>query len=441
MFDKSVAEESCYTFSLVNRRGWVAFQVSIDGGTRVLTPEEVIAILFVRLKEACQVYLGSEVRDVVIGVPVAYYDSQRRATLDAARMAGFRVVGVINVPASIALAYHQTEGVEYPRTLMTLNIGGGETDVSVVQMFPSSFRVIASGGNSESGGDDIDARMIDGIVDEFISVNGVDLRYNKTAIQCLRLAIKAWKRSWRWSENNELNTTFIVSGYNLSYTIGREQFARASSQVAKEMSRIVQATKERAFALGISDIDRVIFNGGTCRNPYVLRVLSEVANCPIDDSLINTEPVAEGTAYYAALLGGVANLDHPVDYFSDVTDRTFGVVSSVGWQDVISAQSTVPISKTIRLKKLYSGSSLEVFVYERDKLVAADYHPVGVYQIGPLSQGMEIDVRLSIDRFFIFHLTVDNPLVSVAQYNGRITEEEIGKLAEEIQFNHTVVTS
>ncbi|XP_071827233.1 uncharacterized protein [Apostichopus japonicus] len=436
LFNEIVGDVSFYTYSLVDRKGWFGYRVEFEDQVKIVTPEEVIAQLLIETKDISEAYLGVEVRDVVIGVPVGFYDSQRRATLDAATIAGLNVIGFINAPTAIALAYNLMVGVQDEPivTLTVLNIGGGETGVIVANVAPTSCRVIASGGNPANGGDDISARLMDDIVEEFQMQHDVDPRSNLVALQRLRMAVNEAITALESTPSADIYLPSLVDELPLSTTITRDRLKRASSKVIDEMRRIVDRTQQQAYAMGVSHIDKFIFSGGTCHNYHVRKALDEMVGSSLDDSLMDQEYVAKGTALYAALLTGDQDLDHPV-LLEEITSRTFGINIYAGLQkNVIMAQSSIPTSQVVRLNDSSSaGTTLTISVYERDRAVAADNHLVGVYEISPVNASMEVDVLFSVDEDSIFHFDTVNPNFHVIPNTGRLNEMELEKMKEEAQ--------
>src|SRR3982074_2197319 len=175
------------------------------------TPQQISAMILQKLKKAAEDYLGETVTEAVITVPAYFNDAQRQATKDAGKIAGLDVKRIINEPTAAALAYGLDKGKD--ETIAVYDFGGGTFDISVLEVGEGVIEVKATNGDTHLGGDNIDQRLVDWLIDEFKKDEGLDLRGkgNEMALQRLRDAAERAKIELSTTMEHEINLPFITA--------------------------------------------------------------------------------------------------------------------------------------------------------------------------------------------------------------------------------------
>ena len=252
------------------------YKVDIDG--KKYSPQEISAMILAKLKADAESYLGSKVTDAVITCPAYFTDSQRQATKDAGKIAGLNVLRIINEPTAAALAY----GLDKDSTnhkVMIYDLGGGTFDVSILEIGDGVFEVLATNGNNMLGGDDFDKRIMDYLVDEFKSKEGIDLSKDKMAMQRLKEAAEKAKIELSGMTTTNINLPFITATAegpkHLDVDLTRQKFDALTADLVEKTSEPMRLAMKDA-GLSYSDIDKVILVGGSTRIPAVVEKVKQI---------------------------------------------------------------------------------------------------------------------------------------------------------------------
>lgn len=279
--------------------------VEVKMGDKWYTPQEISAKVLAKLKKDAEDFLGEEVKEAVITVPAYFDDSQRQATKDAGKIAGFDVKRIINEPTAAALAYgldNKKEGI-----VAVFDLGGGTFDISILEIGDGVFEVLSTNGDTHLGGDDWDEVLINHLVEEFKKNENIDLKEDKSALQRLKEAAEKAKIELSNTETTDINIPYITADEkgpkHLKLTLTRSEFE-------KMVSHLIDATQkpcEKAIKdakVSLDQISEVILVGGMSRMPAVIKKVTELFKKEPNKSVNPDEAVSVGAAIQAGVLGG-----------------------------------------------------------------------------------------------------------------------------------------
>jgi len=271
------------------------------------TPPQVSAMILQKLKKAAEDYLGEKVTEAVITVPAYFNDAQRQATKDAGQIAGLEVKRIINEPTAAALAYGLDKKKD--ETIAVYDFGGGTFDISILEVGEGVIEVKATNGDTHLGGDNIDQRLVDWLVDEFKKDEGLDLRGkgNEMALQRLRDAAERAKIELSTTMETEINLPFITADASgPKHLVKKLTRAKLESMVEDIIQRSVGPCKQCMKDAGVdaSKIDEVVLVGGQIRMPRIQNLVKELFGKEGNKSVNPDEVVAVGAAIQGGVLKG-----------------------------------------------------------------------------------------------------------------------------------------
>ena len=379
---------------------------SADGGVRVVvddkqySPPEISAMVLQKLKAAAEDYLGEKVDRAVITVPAYFNDSQRQATKDAGKIAGLQVERLVNEPTAAALAYRLNK--EEEKTIAVYDFGGGTFDISILEVGEGVVEVKATNGNTHLGGDNIDQRVIQWLLEEFKKDQGIDLGQDPMAMQRLKEAAEKAKIELSSAQETDVNLPFITADQsgpkhlNVRLTRAKlEQLVEDIIQKSAEPCR--QALKDAGIEP--SDIDDVVLVGGQIRMPAIQKLVTEVFGKEPHKGVNPDEVVAIG----AAVQGGVLAGDVKDVVLLDVTPLSLGIETLGGvMTKLIDRNTTIPSKKgEVFSTAADNQTSVEVHVLQGEREMAKDNRTLGRFHlvgIPPAPRGIpQIEVTFDID--------------------------------------------
>ena len=372
-------------------------------GEKTLTPPEVSAYVLQQLKRNAERFFGGPVRKAVITVPAYFNDSQRQATKDAGRIAGLDVLRLVNEPTAAALAYgldRKKDGV-----IAVYDFGGGTFDISILKLHEGIFEVIATGGDTHLGGDDIDNLLIAIALDDISGDLGEDARGSAEAVQAIRKAVIEAKIRLSTESSAKLDVS-LPSGKRYTREITREQFeGLAAAVIGRTAAPCRQALKDAG--LQASAIDEVVLVGGSTRIPAVQALVDELFGLAARGKKPHTElnpdeVVALGAAVQAQILAGGSAATEEL-LLLDVTPLSLGIEALGGVvAKIIERNSTIPASATEHFTTGVDGqTNVAIHVVQGERELAKDCRSLARFDlkgIPPMMAGLpRIEVKFLID--------------------------------------------
>jgi len=400
-YDEAPEAISMVNYDVVRtERGAVGVQVN----GRVYSPQELSAMILSKLKKSTEEMLSEKITDAVITVPAYFSDNQRQATKDAGTIAGLNVVRIINEPTAAALAYmmNRRDKAKDSATIAVYDFGGGTFDISLVEIAENVAEVKATSGNTRLGGDDIDQRVIQWLLEEFRKEHDLDISGDKMVMQRLKDAAERAKMELSTALETEIHLPFLTADESgpkhIHKNLRRSEFEAMIGDLVEltidECRKVLDEAK-----ISLESIDEVVLVGGSSRVPRVQELVKDLFNRPINKSFNPDEVVAIGAAIQGAMLSGALQDVQLLD----VTSMSLGIEIEGGkFACVIPKNTTIPTRSRKMVSTITDNQqSVKIHVLQGEEGDAENNISLGEFELTGVPDAERgvprIEVSFSID--------------------------------------------
>ena len=411
----------------------------IEINSQIYSPEEISAMILLKLKDAADHYLSDPIDGVIITVPAYFNDSQRQATKDAGIIAGLNVKRIINEPTAASLAY--AVDLKKKAKLIVYDFGGGTIDISVLDVQNGIIKVLATAGNTHLGGNNFDIALTQKLTKEFANENHIDLANDKAAMQRIREAAENAKIELSAVDECEINLPFITESedgpLHLIKYLRKSEFESLIKTEIEQTLEICSRALHNAN-LRISDIDEFLLVGGSTRIPFVQQKVKEFFKKEPNRKVNPDEIVAMGAATQGAIIKG----ESKDILLLDVTPLALGVKTFGGaFTRIINANTTIPVSRSLIFSTVEDNQTeVDIQIFQGEREIAEENKSLGKFTllaVKPAPRGVprvEVTFNINVNGMLqvgAMDLSSKNKKEILITQSGLLSKDKVEKFREE----------